>query len=63
MADGGTIVADTFQQRMEALSQAVGDGKLTGRVVVDQRYAEVQHQNTSYKHPRGGKPEIGRAHV
>lgn len=44
-----------FTERMEQLAREVGDGRLTGRVGVDQRYAEVQERNESFTHPRGGQ--------
>lgn len=34
----------------------VGEGSLTGKLVVDQVYAKYQHQRTDLVHPRGGGP-------
>jgi hypothetical protein len=46
----------TWRQRLAQLERNVGHGALVGQYVVDQRYAAVQHENTSYNHPRGGGP-------
>lgn len=35
--------------------ERVGDGKLIGRVEVNQLYAHNQHDHLEYKHPRGGQ--------
>jgi hypothetical protein len=32
----------------------VGEGNLTGKLVVDQVYAKYQHERTDLRHPRGG---------
>ncbi|MFI6986028.1 hypothetical protein ACIBSV_46750 [Embleya sp. NPDC050154] len=45
-----------FSRRIRDLADAVGDGKLVGRIVVDQVYAAVQHNDLTYRHPRGGGP-------
>ena len=45
----------TFNRRITTLDQRVGDTKLTGSVVVDQRYAKYQHERLDLRHPRGGK--------
>lgn len=42
-------------ERTEQLLLEVGDGDLEGRVVVDQPYAQDQHETLSYKHVEGGK--------
>lgn len=47
-------MTSTFKQRMQLLSRQVGDGHLTGHVVVDQVYAKYQHEGLDLKHPRGG---------
>src|SRR5450755_140352 len=33
----------------------VGTGDLVGKVVCDQRYAEIQHNSADFRHPRGGQ--------
>lgn len=35
----------------------VGEGKLRGRLLVDQVYAKYQHERLDLRHPRGGGPE------
>lgn len=45
----------TFDARMAELEELVGEGKLVGRVVVDQQYAQDQHETLTYHHPGGGK--------
>lgn len=49
-------MAGTFKDRMEELKLKVGEGHITARCVVDQAYAQIQHQNTEYLHPHGGGP-------
>jgi hypothetical protein len=49
MADGN------FDERMNYLSDAVGHGNLELSVLVDQPYAQDQHENMSYVHPSGGQ--------
>lgn len=44
-----------FAERMAELGERVGDGKLTGSVVVDQVYAQYQHERLDLQHPQGGK--------
>lgn len=45
-----------FDTRVGTLLRMVDDGKeLSGRVVVDQAYAAVQHERLDYNHPRGGQ--------
>lgn len=41
--------------RLEQLIHAVGDGDIEARCVVDQPYAQDQHENMEYRHPRGGR--------
>lgn len=36
--------------------QQVGEGTLAGKLVVDQVYAQYQHERTDLVHPRGGGP-------
>lgn len=33
----------------------VGDGKLSGKLTIDQVYARYQHERLDLRHPRGGK--------
>jgi len=45
----------TFSERIAELRRMVGDGaRLTGVVACDQIYAHRQHEELSYRHPRGG---------
>lgn len=46
----------TYRQRLDQLARNVGDGTLTGRYWVDQRYAAYQHVHKHLRHPRGGGP-------
>lgn len=48
-------MASTFGGRLNVLKEMVGSGDLTGKVVVDQAYAQRQHQELSWAHPRGGQ--------
>lgn len=48
-------MAGDFGARMDDLIASVGEGKLTGRVVVDQVYAKYQHERMDLQHPRGGQ--------
>lgn len=41
---------------MRELAARIGSGDLTGRVVVDQVYAKMQHEDLTLRHPRGGEP-------
>jgi hypothetical protein len=45
----------TFVERIQILRDNVGDGKLTGKVEVNQIYAADQHYHEEYRHPDGGK--------
>lgn len=47
----------SFFGGVERLEENVGDGKLAGKVVVNQHYALDQHENFNYEHPRGGGPK------
>lgn len=42
-------------ERIEHLIQAVGDGDIVARNEVNQAYAQIQHENLEYSHPRGGR--------
>lgn len=48
-------MVSTFQERMQHLSDTVGEGYLVGKVTVDQVYAQYQHERLDLKHPRGGQ--------
>lgn len=48
----------TFKDRMQDLSDTVGTGKMTGSVVVDQAYAQFQHESLQLRHPNGGKAKF-----
>lgn len=48
-------MAGDFTQRMRELEDAVGAGRLTGSVTVDQVYAHMQHEALDFKHPEGGQ--------
>ena len=48
-------MAGTFAERIDVLSEMVGRGELVGSVVVDQLYAQIQHEHLEYNHPRGGQ--------
>lgn len=41
---------------MDKLIAQAGNGDLVGHVVVDQAYAQNQHQSFWFNHPDGGKP-------
>ena len=47
-------MADTFSQRIDELEKRIGSGKLVGTLEVSQIYAHRQHEDLSYRHPRGG---------
>jgi hypothetical protein len=48
-------VTGTFSERISALREKTGNGeRLTGSVVVDQRYAHYIHEHLEFRHPRGG---------
>lgn len=48
-------MAGTFTERIAELRRMTGmPGNLAGTLVVDQIYAHVQHEDLSYRHPRGG---------
>lgn len=44
---------DSFAERSRELARAVGDGVLQAKITVDQRYAEIQHEHTGYRHAPG----------
>lgn len=45
----------TWDRRTRVLSRRIGDGVLTGQVVINQRYAAYQHVHQDLRHPRGGQ--------
>lgn len=46
---------DTFGQRLDELERIVGKRDLTGKVIVDQVYAQYQHEGLDLRHPEGGQ--------
>lgn len=40
---------------IERLMNSVGDGDIVARCTVDQPYAQRQHEELTWKHPRGGR--------
>jgi hypothetical protein len=48
-------VAGTFSERIDELKAMVGTGDLVGKVEVSQVYAQRQHEELSWAHPRGGQ--------
>lgn len=49
------MMASSFFDRIDDLSDAVGQGDLEGSVEFNQAYAQDQHETESYRHPRGGQ--------
>lgn len=47
--------ADEFIRRTMHLDREVGDGEIVAGCLVDQPYAQRQHETMSYQHPRGGR--------
>lgn len=47
---------NTYRERFKELEHRVGNGTLTGQLIVDQPYAAKQHVTYNYVHPRGGGP-------
>jgi hypothetical protein len=45
----------TFRDRIEELRAEVGEGHIKARCVVDQAYAQNQHQTLDFVHTRGGR--------
>lgn len=39
------------------IADLIHEGDLVGHVVVDQMYAQLQHESMHFKHPRGGGPK------
>lgn len=50
-------MASTCSARLRELAEHIGDGELTASVVVDQAYAQDQHETMHYRHPHGGGPK------
>lgn len=48
----------SFDDRIRELADKVGTGSLKGSLEVSQLYALAQHENLSYRHPRGGQAEF-----
>lgn len=46
----------SFDERIRALEEAVGSGKLVMGHTTHQPYAADEHVERHYKHPRGGRP-------
>lgn len=40
---------------LERLARAVGSGEISAVCTVDQPYAQVQHEELAWQHPRGGQ--------
>lgn len=40
---------------LERLARAVGSGNISAICTVDQPYAQIQHENLDWQHPRGGQ--------
>lgn len=49
-------MTSSFDERIEFLSEQVGTGHITAGCLVDQPYAQNQHENLSFRH------SVGRAH-
>jgi hypothetical protein len=43
-----------FDKRTRYLEAQIGSGNLIGEVIVDQVYAQYQHEDYTLRHPRGG---------
>ena len=48
-------MAGDFNARINNLIRTVGIGELEGSVLIDQVYAQYQHEGLNLKHPGGGK--------
>lgn len=48
-------MSGTFSDGLDRFEREFGKGKIIGHVVVDQAYAQNQHQSAWFKHPDGGK--------
>lgn len=48
-------MASTFNERIQLLKQQVGGGHITAHCVVDQAYAQNQHQTVTFVHRHGGR--------
>ena len=49
------MAAATFSERIAELRKMIGSGRITASCEVDQVYAKRQHEDVSYRHPRGGQ--------
>jgi hypothetical protein len=54
-------MAGTFSERIGLLRDSIGAGHITAHCVVDQAYAQNQHETLTFHHPRGGRAEYLRA--
>lgn len=48
----------TFEARTAELADMVGAGDLTGKVTVDQLYAQFQHEGLDLRHSQGGQAKF-----
>lgn len=46
---------DSFDRRIDSLARSVGTGSIVAGCTVNQPYAQNQHQNTTFRHPHGGR--------
>jgi hypothetical protein len=51
--------AEEFIRRIDHLSREVGTGRIVAGCLVDQIYAQNQHQNLSFRHTRGMAHYLG----
>lgn len=47
------MAAGTFDDRIRELADKVGSGRLSGHCEYNQAYAQIQHENLSYRHAPG----------
>ena len=47
--------SQTFEERLDELSERIGHTPVRGAVEVDQVYAQYQHEGLDLRHPRGGQ--------
>jgi hypothetical protein len=51
--------ADEFVRNIDELSRQVGTGRVTAGCIVDQIYAQNQHQNLRFRHTNGRSHYLG----
>lgn len=51
--------ASEFDERLRYLEEQVGDGRITAGCLVDQEYAQNQHENLSFNHTVGHAHYLG----